>query len=221
MMKLLKVVDLSLPLNADTPIYPGDPKPELSIATTIENEGYNLFNVVLGSQTGSHLDAPYHFNNDGATVDNIDLKHCFGTGLVIDVSHKQSNEEITLNDITPHSSDIEKYDIILFKTNWGTHQGTDAFFNHPYLSAEGARYLLDQGIKTVAIDTINLDKTGGTSFPVHTMFAEEGALIAENLTNFAAIDFDNPVISILPLNLTGCDGSPVRAVALKMDFTTP
>ncbi len=112
MIKLRKIVDLSLKLNSDTPIYPGDPKPNISIATTIENDGYNLFNLHLGSQTGSHIDAPYHFDNQGTTVDSIDLTLCFGTGFVIDVSHKTSNEEITLEDILPHANKIDNLSLI-------------------------------------------------------------------------------------------------------------
>ncbi|MBU3069503.1 cyclase family protein [Aestuariicella sp. G3-2] len=215
MLKFQKFVDLSLPLNSTTPIYPGDPEPNFSVATTLENDGYNLFNVNIGSQSGSHVDAPYHFNNEGRTVDDVPLSQCFGTGLVIDVTHKQSNEAIEISDIEPYASKISEVEIVLFRTDWDKHIGKDIFFEHPYLSADGAQYLIDMGIKTAAIDTINLDKTGGTEFPVHTLFAAEKGLIAENLCNFKAIDFENPIISVLPLNLTGCDGSPVRAVAIQ------
>jgi len=217
MIKPLKIVDLSLVLNSDTPIYPGDPKPNMSIATTIENEGYNLFNLNLGSQTGSHIDAPYHFDNQGTTVNNIDLTLCFGTGLVIDVTDKKNNEEISLEDILPFANKIEDYKIVLFKTCWDDKKGTEEFFEHPYLSIEGAEYLLSKGIMTIAIDTINLDKTGGTAFPIHDLYAKANGVIAENLANFSAINFENPLISVLPLKLEGCDGSPVRAVAIQID----
>lgn len=217
MLNVHKIVDLSLPLNEATPIYPGDPKPKFSVATTLEHDGYNLFNLNLGSQSGSHVDAPYHFNNEGATVDNIELKRFFGNGLVIDVLHRQRNEEIRLEDITPYDKEIGRYDIVLFKTAWDKKKGTDEFFDHPYLSVEGGEYLLAKGIKTVAIDTINLDKSGGDTFPIHDMYASAGGIIAENLANFDGIDFVDPIISVLPLNLTACDGSPVRAVAIKME----
>jgi kynurenine formamidase len=215
MFKFQKIVDLSLPLNASTPIYPGDPQPKFSVATTLEQEGYNLFNVHLGSQSGSHVDAPYHFNNSGGTVDQVALSQCFGNGLVIDATCKRSMEAIDVIDIEPFAEKLDQVDIVLFRTDWDRHIGSDTFFEHPFLTESGAKYLLQLGIKTVAIDTINLDKTGGTEFPVHILFASQGGLIAENLCNFKAIDFENPVISILPLNLTGCDGSPVRAVAIQ------
>jgi kynurenine formamidase len=209
-----KIVDLSHALTADTPVYPGDPVPDFSVATTIENEGYNLFKVILGSQTGSHVDAPYHFSNQGATVDKMDLKYFIGNGLIIDVTHKNRKEEIPLDEIVKFEKQIKKADIVLFKTNWYKKAGTKEFYDHPFLSKEGGEYLLSKGIKTAGIDAINLDNTGGTEFPIHEMYAKAGGIIAENLANLDLVDFDSPFIIFLPLKLTGCDGSPVRAVAI-------
>jgi kynurenine formamidase len=209
-----KIVDLSHALTADTPVYPGDPVPAFSVATSLEKEGYNLFNVFLGSQSGSHVDAPYHFSNQGASVDKMDLGYFMGNGLIIDVTHKKSKEEITLEEIKKFEEQIEQADIVLFKTNWYKKAGTQEFFDHPFLSKEGGEYLLSKGIKTAGIDAINLDNTGGTEFPIHEMFSAAGGIIAENLANLDAVDFDAPFLIFLPLKLIGCDGSPVRAVAV-------
>ena len=214
MLKIKKIVDLSHALTPDTPVYPGDPVPSFSVATTIEKEGYNLFNVFLGSQTGSHVDAPYHFSNQGATIDQMDLKYFMGKGLIIDVTYKHSKEEITLPEIMQHEKQIESADIILFKTNWYKKAGTAEFYDHPFLSKGGGEYLLSKGIRTAGIDTINLDNTGGTQFPIHDMYSEAGGIIAENLANLDRVDFEAPFIIFLPLRLVGCDGSPVRAVAI-------
>ena len=215
MLKIKKIIDLSHALTENTPVYPGDPVPSFSIATTIENEGYNLFNVFLGSQTGSHVDAPYHFSNKGATIDKMDLKCFMGNGLIIDVLHKRSGEEISLEEIKKHEIQIESVDIVLFKTNWYKKAGTAEFYEHPYLSKTGGEYLLSKGVQTVGIDTINLDATGGTQFPVHDMYSAANGIIAENLANLDQVDFEKPFIIILPLKLIGCDGSPVRAVAVE------
>lgn len=218
MRKIKKIVDLSHDLTANTPVYPGDPVPSFSVATTLDNEGYNLFTVVLGSQTGSHVDAPFHFSNKGATVEKMDLRYFLGNGLIIDVVHKKRKEEITLDEIRKHEKSIESADIVLFKTNWYKKAGTDEFYDHPFLSKAGGEYLLSKGIKTVGIDCINLDHTGGTEFPIHDMYSEAGGIIAENLANLDSVDFDSPFIIFLPLKLTGCDGSPVRAVAVDFEM---
>lgn len=214
MPKINKIVDLSHALTADTPVYPGDPVPNFSVATTIENEGYNLFNLILGSQTGSHVDAPYHFSKQGDTVDKMDLNRFIGNGLIIDVTYKNSKEQILLEEITKYEKQIEAADIVLFKTNWYKKAGTSEFYNHPFLSKEGGEYLLSKGIKTVGIDAINLDNTGGTEFPIHDLYAKAGGIIAENLANLDSVDFDSPFVIFLPLKLIGCDGSPIRAVAI-------
>lgn len=214
MPKIRKIVDLSHALTADTPVYPGDPVPDFSVATTIESEGYNLFNLVLGSQTGTHVDAPYHFRNRGATVDRMELKYFIGNGLIIDVANKKGGEQVTLAEIMKYEKQIRKADIVLLKTNWYKKAGTDDFYNHPFLSKAGGEYLLSQGIKTAGVDAINLDRTGGTDFPIHDMYAEAGGVIVENLANLDSVDFDNPFLIFLPLRLLGCDGSPVRAVAV-------
>ena len=217
MPQIKKIVDLSHPLTANTPVYPGDPIPAFSVATTIQNEGYNLFNVFMGSQSGSHVDSPYHFSNSGATIDKMDLGYFMGNGLIIDVTHRKSKEEITLEEIKQYEEQIESAHIVLFKTNWYNKAGTQEFFDHPFLSKAAGEYLLSKGIKTAGIDTINLDNTGGTEFPIHDMFSAANGIIAENLANLDSVDFDSPFIIFLPLKLIGCDGSPVRAVAVEFN----
>jgi len=214
-MKIEKIVDLSHPITNDTKVYPGDPEPNITVATTKENEGYNLFNVFLGSQSGSHVDAPYHFDSKGKTIDKMDLSYFMGKALIIDVSYKKSEEEISLDEVKKYEEKIKNSDIVLFRTDWYKKEKTDEFYEHPFLSKEAGEYLLSLDIKTLGIDTINLDNSGGTEFPIHDMYAENEGLIAENLAFFDKVDFEEPFVMFLPLRLIGCDGSPVRAVAVE------
>ena len=103
MHKIKKIVDLSWEFTADTPIYPGDPEPSVTVATTLENEGYNLSTLVMGTQTGSHVDAPYHFSNEGATIDQMELDFFLGDAIVVRVTDKKAEEAITMEDIEPVS----------------------------------------------------------------------------------------------------------------------
>jgi len=210
-----KIVDLSLPLNNQTPIYPGDPEPNISVATTIENEGYNLHYVHIGSQTGSHVDAPYHFSPSGQKIDESDLSLFIGTGVVIPVWGKGEQEEITLADVESYLGQLEPGKIVLFHTGWSQYAKEEKYFRHPYVNVEVITEMIQRGIRTFFIDCINIDVTGGDSFPVHDAVAEVNGIIAENLTNFAAIDFADPLICAFPLRIDRCDGSPVRAVAVQ------
>ena len=216
-MKIKKYVDLSWDLNADSPIYPGDPEPSVSVATTLENEGYNLFRVVVGTQTGTHVDAPYHFRNDGARINEMELDFFFGPAVVIRVTDKKAEEEIVMADVKPYEDKIQPGTIVLFNTNWYKKRGTEEFFTHPYVSAEVAHWLVAKGVRFICSDTINVDRTGGTEFPVHDLFADKRLMIGENWAYFDKIDFDNVYIAAFPIKITGGDGSPVRAVAMQVE----
>ncbi len=211
-----RVIDLSHPLTTTTPIYPGDPEPHIFTATTIANEGYNLSHVHIGTQTGTHIDAPFHFRDNGATIDKMPLDMVVGPAIVVPVFEKQAGERITLSDLEAHRARLRPGAIALFCTGWYQHAGSETFFQHPYLDAPVGHALLDAGVTTLAIDTLNADFTGGEEFPIHDMFAAAGGLIAENLAGTAALTADvEPLLLLLPLNIVGCDGAPVRAVALE------
>ena len=217
MHKIKKIVDLSWEFTADTPIYPGDPEPSVTVATTLENEGYNLSTLVMGTQTGSHVDAPYHFSNEGATIDQMELDFFLGDAIVVRVTDKKAEEAITMEDIEPYKEQITPGKIVLFNTNWYKKRGTEEFFHHPYVNGEVAHYLVEQGVRFIGIDTINADQTGGTEFPVHDLSSEKRLMIGENWAYFDRIDFENPYIIAIPMKVVGCDGSPVRAIAVEWE----
>jgi kynurenine formamidase len=217
-MKIKKYVDLSWDITEKTPIYPGDPEPRIEVATTLEKDGYNLSGVFVGTQTGTHVDAPYHFSDSGDTIEKMELDYFFGEGIVVRATDKSAEEPITMDDVMPYDSKIAPGKIVLLNTNWYKKIGSEEFFTHPYVSGEVAKYLVDKGVRFILIDTINADKTGGTEFPVHDLFSERRLMIGENMAYFDEIDFENPVISAFPLKIVGTDGSPVRAVAMDMDI---
>src|SRR4051812_2918430 len=70
-MKVTRLVDLSVPLGPGTVVYPGDPEPRLTVHSTIERDGFNLLSVAIGSQTGTHVDAPYHFDDSTPRIDEV------------------------------------------------------------------------------------------------------------------------------------------------------
>ena len=211
-----RLVDLSHPLTESTPVYPGDPEPRIFTATTVADDGYNLSHVHLGTQTGTHIDAPFHFREGGAPVDRMPLELTIGPGVIVPVQGKAAGEQITLADLEPHREHLAPGVIVLFVTGWYAHAGTERFFEHPYLAAEVGDAILAAGVRTIAIDTLNADFTGGEAFPIHDMFADAAGFIAENLAGTAALTPGvEPLLVLLPLNLVGCDGAPVRAVALE------
>ncbi len=217
MQKVKRVIDLSYLISVHTQVYPGDPVPKLTVAATLEKDGYNMHNLSLGTHTGTHMDAPFHFLNDGATVEQLDLRLFMGPAVIVDALGKAEEEEISLADIEPYEDRIRAGDIVLFRTDWYKKEGSDEFCRHPYLCEAAGRRLFDKGVRTVGIDALNIDKTGGTEFPIHGLFLGNGGAIVENLAYLDRVDFDRPFLMLLPLKLAGCDGSPIRAAAVEFD----
>jgi kynurenine formamidase len=221
-MKIVRVVDLSHPVTSETQVYPGDPVPHLEQHSTIARDGFNLMSVSMGSQSGTHVDAPFHFDDSGKRIDELALPLFIGPAVVIDCGQLNSRQEITIESLGDQLAEIEPGDIVLFKTGWSRFYGTDEYFNNPYLNADLVKHLLGLGVLTFGLDAINIDETpdethGGVGFPAHHLIAKAGGVICENLTNLEAIDFDRPIVSLLPMKFVGIDGAPVRAVAIQVN----
>ena len=215
------IVDLSHPLADDTPVYPGDPVARFTPATTIEEHGYNVLHVRMGSQTGTHVDAPFHFLADGARIDELPLELFLGPAVIADVRGKRPHEPITWTDLAPVADRLGPGRMILLHTGWDAHWGTDAYFDHPFLDGDAAARVVAAGVRTIGLDALSLDETvlGGepvAGFVAHAVVLGAGGVIVENLRNLGAIRSDEPVVSVLPLRLVGADGAPVRAVAFDV-----
>lgn len=220
-MEIVRVVDLSHSINAKTQVYPGDPKPILEPHSTIAKDGFNLLSVQMGSQTGTHVDAPYHFDDATEKLDELPLERFLGRGVVLDATGLEPRAEITWDRICDSARTIKSGDIALIHTGWSKYFGEEEYFNHPYLSADACQKLISKGVLAFGIDTINIDETPddthpGVGFPCHHLIAKKAGIISENLTNLSAITFPNPVVSLLPIKLESADGAPVRAVAVEV-----
>lgn len=215
------VVDLSHPLDDDTPVYPGDPVARFTTATTIEEHGYNVLHVRMGSQTGTHVDAPFHFLADGARIDELPLELFLGSAVIADVRGKAPHSAITWADLTLVADRLAPGRMLLLHTGWDAHWGTDAYFDHPFLDGDAAERVVAAGIRTVGLDALSLDETvlGGEpagGFAAHAAVLGAGGVIVENLRGLDAVRSVQPVVSVLPLRLAGADGAPVRAVAFDV-----
>ncbi len=228
------MLDLTHLLDSSTQIYPGDPPFHSSPSATIIKDGYNVLHLHLGTHTGTHIDAPSHTTPNGRTIDEVDIDVLVGKALVIDVSSKEPRERIVWRDVKsqiqeslrlePNGSDSKEFEpkIVLFRTGWSKHWKTPEYFRHPYLDGEIAEKLLRLGVKVIGVDTLNPDRTplddsdegeGEAAFDVHRIWLGDGGLIVENLTNLDLILEKEVMVSLLPLNIAGGDGSPIRAVA--------
>lgn len=217
-----RIVDLSHPINAETQVYPGDPVPQLSPATTIDRDGYNMLHVSMGSQTGTHVDAPYHFLANGARIDAMDLSMFLAPATVVDVRGLAPRSPISWPQLQPSLAQMASGSILVLHTGWSRHWRSPTYLDHPYLGRDAAEGIVAAGFRTVAIDAMSVDQTpppGGEpgSYAAHDVLLGAGAAIVENLTNLDAVDFEHALLSVLPIRLADADGAPVRAVAVQLE----
>jgi kynurenine formamidase len=207
----VRVVDLSHPLDDRTPVVAGDPEVRIGPARSLERDGYRVSHLHLGSHSGTHLDAPSHVVEDGVGVDGLAMHLLVGPAVVVDLRDLGPREPVGWERLAAHARPGR---MLVLHTGWDRFWGSVRYEDHPFLDAEAAWELVARGVRTVGIDTPSIDETGGEALPAHEALLSAGGVVVENLTNLAAVDHPEPVLSVLPLPLRGVDGSPVRAVAL-------
>ena len=212
----MRIVDLSLPLHPDLPVYPGDPPVEFRQRSSIDFGGYRIHRICLGTHAGTHIDSPAHRIRDGLTVDHPDiLEACVGETFLCDVPGKE--REVIDPESIPDLADLlgEESRIVL-RTGWSARYGETGYYtDHPVISTELAEMIADAGIRLLGIDTPSVES--GEAAAVHMILLGAGVVIIENLANLGQIARGRFFISAAPLRFSGLDGSPVRAFAL-LDF---
>jgi kynurenine formamidase len=210
-------LDLTLTISQSIPNFPGSPSPQFISWSNIEDDGYNLELLFLSSHTGTHLDAPFHFEKKGAKIHQIPLTRLVGNGLVIKIK-KVNDQAITKKDLLKFerkNGKIKNFSSIFFFTGWQKNMDKNFYFtNNPGLSKSATEYLVSKKINLVGIDSPSIDLGIDKSFSTHNMFAKNNILIVENLSNLEKIPNLEFNFIILPLKLKGATGSPVRAIAI-------
>lgn len=185
----------------------------------LEEIGMNTSSILLGSHIGTHMDAARHFIEGGYPINETPLERCVGDVTVVDVRHRGPGEQLQV-------SDLEKYDLkerVLLCFGWGKHWEDQKAFNtnFPTLSLESCRYMLDHGVKLVAMDIPSPDrqpKEGEERFPVHKLMLANRVIFVEALANTDQIDFNTQYEFVaLPLKLEGLDASPCRVILMEKE----
>ncbi|TDD92624.1 cyclase family protein [Actinomadura rubrisoli] len=216
----VELVDLSVPIVTGMPVYPGDPEVEAVPALTVAGSGVNVLRLHMGSQSGTHVDAPFHIDDALPRLDELPLERFTGPVAVMDARGLPPRTPITpdaLPDVLAPGM------VLLIATGWSEHWGTGAYLAHPYPSPETAEAIVAAGVRTVGIDALSVDRTpppGDEDFSLaaHRVLCGSGTVIAENLTNLARLlDAQDEgcaiEVSLFPIALSAADGAPVRAIA--------
>ena len=207
----MKLHDVSVLISEELPIWPGDPDISVKLTSSLNRgDNANVTLIEMGVHTGTHIDAPFHFEPNGKTIDQLSIEVLIGPCRVIEVL--DVNESID-------PSVLKKLDLdgairILFKTRnsrWWERNEKKFQENFVYLSEDGARYLIEQGIKLVGIDYLSVERFKSLNHETHHLLLRNQVVIIEGL-NLSSVTEGEYELMALPLKLKGADGSPARVV---------
>nr|MDO8062367.1 cyclase family protein [Candidatus Freyrarchaeum guaymaensis] len=212
-----KVFDLSHVIEEGMPVYPGDVPPEISAVTSVKEKGYRISRLVLGSHTGTHVDAPAHFIESGEGIDQVSLNRLVGWAFVADLSYVEVGKGIEREDLEHYDRDVREGDILLVYTGMENLWGQEEFLtNYTHLTLSAAEWILEKKVKAVGFDWMSVERYGGSG-EVHRRLLSEGVMIIESLTGLGAIRGERVFFVLAPLKVKGCDGGPARAIAVKFE----
>ncbi len=209
----MQIYDVSVPLSAATPTYPGDPGIDIKSWLRLANgDAANVSLINFGLHSGTHVDAPAHFIEGGARVESLPLASLIGEAEVIEVP-----DELRVIDesfINAHCSRGSHR--ILFKTR------NSAFWDnmaegfredYTYIDYHAARRLVELGTKLVGIDYLSVEQFKSSSFQTHHTLLSQGVVILEGL-DLRAVPPGVYELICLPLRIAGGsgDGAPARVV---------
>jgi arylformamidase len=204
----MKLIDVTVPLDANLPVYPGNTPFSLEAIKRIADGGSsNLSTLHMSAHAGTHVDAPRHFFDHAAGVDALLLELLFGRARVIEVSTRKS---IGPDDLagTDLSEDIR----LLIKTHNSRLWGSNAFHqDYVGLTEAAARYLVDRGVKVVGIDYLSVEEFRKAGAPAHHALLGGGTIVIEGL-NLRDVEPGAYEMFCLPLRVVGADGAPARVV---------
>ena len=209
----MRVIDISVPISPELPVWPGDPSVELErVANISDGANANVSRLACGVHTGTHIDAPLHFIDGTASVDSLSLKKLIGRAFVADLGGAE-----VINDHVLESADlpVEVSRLLLKTKNSAFWSESPASFHEDFtaVDASGARWLTDRGIQTVGVDYLSVAPFGNSA-PTHKILLQAGVVIIEGL-NLSGVDPGWYSLCCLPLKLVGSDGAPARAVLLQ------
>ncbi len=211
-----KIIDLSHPLEHGQLNFPFDPKISVMVHNTVASIGYNITQISLSTHQGTHLDVPFHFFDDGRTVDEMELDRFYGPASLVDLAPGgclPPGTPITVDRFAPHADLFQPGAKVIYRTGWDRAFGTPEYFSRfPTLTLEAARWLAAKKISLLGMDT----PTPSVDWKeCHWILLGRGAemVIVEGLTCLELLP-PKFLFAGFPLKIKGRDGSPIRAVAV-------
>ena len=211
------IIDVSLDVSPDMLTWPGDPAVSVEPAKRIaRGDSSNVSELRLGSHTGTHVDPPFHFLDDGIGVDALPVDVLYGPATVADLGGVEGTVGADALEALGLPSSIER--LLLRTSNSELWSRPAVSFPDAYVALDpsGAQWVVDRGIRLVGIDFLSIETRGSKDHPVHRTLLAAGVVILEGLDLSAAPPGEYELLC-LPLKVLGGDGAPARAVLIRAD----
>ena len=199
-------LDISVPISPDMLVWSTHERVSMDTAESVyAGERTRVTTLRLTTHTGTHVDAPYHFLEDGPTVDQLDLDHLVGPAAVYDFRGRTA---ITAEVLA--QAGVGSVPRALLRTDNSRWIRTGPLPDVPaHLTEDAARHLIDTGIRLVGIDGLTVDAPD--TAVAHSALLRAGVIILETL-DLSKVEPGDYKLICLPLRLIGLDGAPARAV---------
>jgi arylformamidase len=204
----MKLIDVTVPLDANVPAYPGNTPFRIEpVKRIINGDSSNVSTLHMGAHTGTHVDAPRHFFEDGIGAEALAVELLLGRTRVIELLGRKS---IGADDLS--SFDLSEDIRVLFKTE-NSRLWSSPVFHTDYvgITEAGAKHLVDRGVKVVGVDYLSVEEFKSPGAPAHHVLLGGGTIVIEglNLTDVEPGTYD---MLCLPLRIVGADGAPARVI---------
>lgn len=219
---MARIVDLSLTIRQGMQTFaaPWHPLVEITQLGRHGIENRETRRITMGTHTGTHCDAPRHFIPAGATIEAIPLDTFIGPARVCDLTGAPPRSAVDAVMLCRVAGDAMPSRLIL-RFDWSDHYGTPAYYtDHPYLTNDAARWLVERGVKLLAMDSPMPDdprngSTSGNDSPVHKILLGSGIVLVEYLCNLRSLTRADVELVVLPLKIAEGDGAPARCAAIE------
>ena len=197
--------DVTIPMHPGMTVWPGDPSFKVQPLNRIENgDGCNMSLVSCCTHTGTHIDAPWHFEALGKRLEALDSALFFGNALLVDMSY---------TDLI-HASHLGTNPLprrLLIKTT-ASAKSVDAPFCSEYtaLAPDAAQRIVDEGVGLVGIDTFGIGPYEQQDEKTHHILLCSDVIVVEGL-RLGPFNAGTYAFTVLPMSLVGVDGAPCRA----------
>jgi arylformamidase len=206
-----RIYDISVPLRHGGLVYPGNPPISITAQQAIsQGAGANVSRLDFGSHTGTHVDAPKHFFDDGPGVDTLPLDLLMGPARL--VAFDDGVMSIGEAELAP--LDLTGVTRLLLRTRnsaWLASGSTDFHKDYTYVAPDGAEYLAKIGVRLVGVDYLSVEQFHSGHHRTHRTLLSRSIVIVEGLA-LAEPPVGDYQLVCLPLRLEGLDGAPARAI---------